>query len=89
MKNAEIYITLLTHPSWFAKRNDILKRDKYICQNCGSIIELQVHHRQYHINKKTGQKRPPWEYNNKFLITLCKCCHQAGHKHYQILIFKN
>jgi len=89
MKNDEIYATLLSHPHWFAKRKDILKRDNCTCQNCGSIKDLQVHHRQYHIDKKTRQKRMPWEYNNNFLITLCKNCHQAGHKQYQILIFEN
>jgi 5-methylcytosine-specific restriction endonuclease McrA len=89
MKNNEIYLTLLSHPNWYAKREQILKRDNCSCQICGSKLELQVHHRQYHINKKTGQKRMPWEYNNKFLITLCKSCHQAGHKQFEILIFKN
>ena len=78
------YEELLKAPQWKKKRGVILNRDNHKCRCCGSTNILQVHHRQYHITKKTGEKKDPWAYDNKYLITLCKACHEKGHKTYQI-----
>ena len=76
-------------PRWRIKRELILKRDQGKCRNCGSREKLQVHHRQYHYDSKTGFHEDIWEYKNKHLITLCDKCHEAGHKIYKIPSFKH
>jgi 5-methylcytosine-specific restriction endonuclease McrA len=84
-----IYAEKLLSKMWKTKREEILQRDNRKCCNCGSASNLQVHHRQYHINVKTGTKREPWDYKNNYLVTLCNSCHENGHKQYNIPIFKN
>lgn len=79
----ELYNQLLKDPRWESKRLSILLRDHYQCRNCGSNRKLQIHHRQYHINKR-GHKVNPWAYNNKYLITLCDTCHKRGHELYKV-----
>ena len=83
------YVELLLTERWRNKRETIIERDKHKCRNCGSAKHLEVHHRQYHIDTKTGFKREPWDYDNKYLVTLCDQCHDAGHKQYKIQSFKN
>lgn len=81
------YGQLLLLPQWKAKRKQILLRDGNKCRSCGSTSFLQVHHRQYHISKSVGVFRLPWKYDNKYLITLCNKCHNAGHTKFRIPIF--
>lgn len=81
------YDLLLKSPQWFEKRKIILERDNNKCRWCGSTKGLQVHHRQYHVIKRTGTKQSPWKYENKYLITLCEKCHSAGHEKYKIPSF--
>ncbi len=84
----EIYNNLLMSPFWLIKRKNILKRDNNRCKNCGKSTGLHVHHRQYHINKRTGQFKFPWDYKDKYLITLCENCHYSGHEYIKVPIFK-
>ena len=64
------YSDLLKSPEWQKKRLEILSRDNFMCQLCGSKTEtLHVHHRAYIKGRK------PWEYADVFLITLCEYCH--------------
>jgi len=88
-QNTEIvaYGEFLKRPEWLAKRDVILKRDKGRCLNCGYANSLQVHHRQYHRFIKSGEKKMPWEYQDKYLVTLCMDCHQIGHKYYKVPVF--
>lgn len=81
------YDLLLKSPQWFEKRKIILARDNNKCRCCGFTKGLQVHHRQYHVSKRTGEKQLPWKYENKYLITLCEKCHSAGHEKYKIPSF--
>lgn len=81
------YNNLLKSPNWFEKRNIILVRDKNQCQCCGSISNLHIHHRQYHADIKTGEMKLPWDYDNKYLITLCENCHSTGHSKYKVPTF--
>lgn len=81
------YIELLAMPQWDVKRELILVRDGHQCRNCGGKERLQVHHRQYHINKY-GEKVRPWNYANRYLITLCNNCHRKGHEQYKVPFFK-
>jgi 5-methylcytosine-specific restriction endonuclease McrA len=81
------YNDLLQDRKWQNKRNEIIKRDDYKCLNCASSKDLQVHHRQYHIIKKTNEYKKPWDYTHRYLITLCQICHLDGHNHFKIPIF--
>lgn len=81
--NWQSYLT----PQWREKRQQIIKRDQGKCRNCGCTEHLHVHHRQYHYDKKTGFRKQIWNYNEKYLITLCNRCHEAGHKSFKIPIF--
>lgn len=64
------YWELLRHPNWQKKRLEILKRDEFICRNCGATEKpLHVHHAYYEKGKA------PWEYPADSLRTLCEDCH--------------
>ena len=52
----------------------ILKRDGYKCVKCGSISNLNVHHKDHSGNQKKPNNSP----DN--LITLCDTCHISEHK---------
>lgn len=63
------YQEKLQDPRWKEKRLEILNRDNFTCQMCGSENkQLQVHHKYY-------KKSEPWDYYNDALITLCCDCH--------------
>jgi len=81
------YGELLKRPEWFEKRDVILKRDGSRCLHCGSDQNLQIHHRQYHKVKSIDDFKKPWEYHDKYLVTLCMNCHQVGHKYFKVPVF--
>ncbi|RYE58024.1 MAG: HNH endonuclease [Sphingobacteriales bacterium] len=83
------YRELLLSEPWQRKRQAILKRDDSRCRNCGTTYGLEVHHRQYHVDPVTGEKRAPWEYADNYLVTLCANCHLKGHQQYRIPVFKH
>lgn len=76
------YRELLFDKRWLEKRAHIIKRDNYCCRICGNKDDLVVHHKQYHIYVMTNTKKFPWDYDDKYLITLCKNCHNRGHAKY-------
>lgn len=64
------YIEKLKDPRWQKKRLKILERDGFKCVMCGCETEtLHVHHKFYLKNKD------PWDYDDKYLTTLCEACH--------------
>lgn len=69
------YEDLLNSPQWKVRRREIIKRDGFKCQHCGTKFKLQIHHKYY----ENGNA--PWEYPNGALITLCECCHWKFHAH--------
>lgn len=74
-KQKSNYSELLQDPRWQKKRVEVLLRDEFRCQHCGSKEEtLHVHHLRYEKGKM------PWEYDNGELITLCHRCHEAESK---------
>lgn len=83
MYNVE-YKALLLRQEWRDKRMKILARDNYRCVICGEARRelLEVHHRQYHFLKRFGMKALPWDYRNKYLVTLCQKCHQEGERRF-------
>lgn len=81
------YNSLLKSPRWFEKRKIILARDNNKCRCCGATNGLHVHHRQYHVSKRTGSFQLPWKYQNKYLITHCDKCHTTGHSKFKVPTF--
>jgi len=69
---------------WQAKRKQILERDGYKCVICNNISHLTVHHKQYHFSTHLNRYRDPWEYDNKYLFTLCESCHRRGHTKFEV-----
>ena len=78
---------MLLTKRWKDKREIILMRDDRKCRNCGNKQHLQIHHRQYHRNRITGLLKEPWDYLNRYLITLCNKCHEAGTKQFKVPVF--
>lgn len=71
--NKQEYQEQLKSSEWKTKRLEILERDNYVCQECGSKSNLHIHHK-YYLNNYNA-----WEYLNDALITLCKDCHKNLH----------
>ncbi len=75
----------LFDPRWISKRKAILRRDGNSCVICRkSNVKLQVHHKQYHFIKRLQKHVDPWDYDDRYLITLCESCHNRGHSKYQV-----
>jgi len=53
-------------------RNQVLRRDGWRCQACGTMSNLEVHHREFR-----SQSGDDSEQN---LITLCSACHTTVHR---------
>ncbi|MBQ9432954.1 MAG: HNH endonuclease [Synergistaceae bacterium] len=65
------YREYLRSERWLSLRNQALKRDGFVCQMCGSGINLRVHHVHYeHVGT---------EYEIDDLVTLCEECHSKVH----------
>jgi 5-methylcytosine-specific restriction endonuclease McrA len=69
---------------WLEKREFIINRDKGCCIICGSSENLIVHHKQYHYKKVSNMFIDPWDYDDKYLVTLCRSCHNRGHEKFEI-----
>jgi len=78
------YGPLLFRKEWRDRRASILARDGYKCIICNATEDLQVHHRQYHFVLATKEFKPPWNYDDKLLISLCERCHQRGHAKFTV-----
>ena len=52
-------------------RRKVLERDGWRCQVCGSMSNLEVHHRQF--RSQSGED------NEVNLITVCRKCHRQFH----------
>lgn len=69
------YAQKLKDPRWQRKRLEIMSRDGFTCQKCGSASNtLNVHHHRYLLG------RNPWEYPDADLVTLCEKCHESEHE---------
>ena len=72
--NKKTYANKLKDPRWQKKRLEIMDRDNWRCQACGSTSKtLSVHHFKY--------QGEPWEADNEDLQTLCTSCHKALGEH--------
>jgi len=54
-------------------RQQILRRDAWRCQSCGTMLNLEVHHK--HFRSLSGDD------SEENLITLCAPCHAIAHYH--------
>lgn len=57
--------------SYECLRHQVLRRDGWRCQLCGTMANLQVHHKQFRSHSGDDS-----EHN---LITLCTLCHGRQH----------
>ena len=57
--------------SYKALRQRVLRRDGWRCQLCGTMSNLQVHHKQF--RSRSGHD------SEENLITLCFTCHASVH----------
>jgi 5-methylcytosine-specific restriction endonuclease McrA len=53
-------------------RKEVLRRDGWRCQSCGTMSNLEIHHKEFR-----SQSGDDSEQN---LITLCSGCHDAVHR---------
>jgi 5-methylcytosine-specific restriction endonuclease McrA len=58
--------------SYESLRQEILRRDGWRCQSCGTISNLEVHHQQF--RSQSGDD------SEENLITVCAACHAIAHK---------
>ena len=61
----------LDHISYETLRQQILRRDGWRCQSCGTMVNLEVHHKEF--RSHSGED------SEGNLITLCADCHKAAH----------
>ena len=54
---------------------EVLQRDGWRCQSCGTLSNLQIHHKKFR-----SQLGGDYEDN---LITLCSACHEKVHLGFQ------
>jgi len=52
-------------------RNQVLRRDGWRCQFCGTMCDLEVHHKEFRSHSGADSEEN--------LITLCAQCHAAVH----------
>jgi ATP-dependent DNA helicase RecQ len=57
--------------SYECLRQQVLRRDGWRCQSCGSMSSLEVHHKQF--RSLSGHD------SEENLITLCAMCHASLH----------
>jgi 5-methylcytosine-specific restriction endonuclease McrA len=53
-------------------RQQILRRDGWRCQSCGTMTNLEVHHREFRSDSGSDSEEN--------LITLCTACHARVHR---------
>jgi len=52
-------------------RKRVLRRDRWRCQSCGAMVNLEVHHKEF--RSHSGHD------SEENLITLCSVCHASAH----------
>jgi len=53
-------------------RQQVLRRDSWRCQSCGTMSHLEVHHKKF--RSHSGEDA------EENLITLCTACHASVHR---------
>lgn len=72
------YAETLRDPRWQRRRLDVMAREQFTCEGCGSTDKsLDVHHGYYEYGKQ------PWEYPLQSLHCLCTKCHTIAGEQYK------
>ncbi len=71
-RRKEYYRKYLKTDAWKRKRYVVLKRDNWTCQYCGNKA-TEVHHKKY-ARRNIGKEPIKW------LVSICRNCHQKIHK---------
>jgi 5-methylcytosine-specific restriction endonuclease McrA len=58
--------------SYETLRKQILRRDGWRCQSCGTMANLEIHHNEF--RSHSGHD------SEENLITMCTACHAAAHQ---------
>jgi len=58
--------------SYEGLRQQILRRDGWRCQSCGTMSNLEVHHREFRSHSGSDSEEN--------LITQCTACHASVHR---------
>jgi 5-methylcytosine-specific restriction endonuclease McrA len=58
--------------SYESLRQEVLHRDGWHCQSCGTMSNLEVHHKLF--RSHSGED------SEENLITLCSTCHASAHR---------
>jgi 5-methylcytosine-specific restriction endonuclease McrA len=53
-------------------RQQVLRRDRWRCQSCGTMVNLEVHHKEFRSHSGDDSQQN--------LITLCSACHSTVHR---------
>jgi 5-methylcytosine-specific restriction endonuclease McrA len=53
-------------------RQQVLRRDGWRCQSCGTMVNLEVHHSEFRSHSGDDSEQN--------LITLCATCHAGVHR---------
>jgi ATP-dependent DNA helicase RecQ len=61
----------LVPESYDSLRQQVLRRDSWRCQSCGTMLNLEVHHKE--LRSRSGDD------SEQNLITLCAACHWLAH----------
>jgi len=71
------YLKSLNNSEWQAVRRATRIRDRHVCVECGSEINLECHHISYYAN---GKSILGSEINFLYcMVTLCHTCHKKVH----------
>ena len=57
--------------SYQSLRQQVLRRDGWKCQSCGTMSNLEIHHKQFRSHSGDDSEQN--------LITLCTACHTTVH----------
>ena len=66
-----------TSRKWKGKRLQILRRDKYQCQDCRRYGRIREATEVHHIKHADEYPELVWDSSN--LVSLCHACHNARH----------
>lgn len=86
MFRSDLYKEKLKDTRWRKRRREILVRDNFKCQKCN---HRSYYNEVHHVVYKFGLD--PWDYEDEYLLTLCRNCHQEetdGAQHISDIIKK-
>ena len=59
--------------SYDGLRQQVLRRDAWRCQSCGTMSNLEIHHKEFRSHSGNDSEEN--------LITMCTACHAMSHHH--------